>query len=358
MKRALLVILLILLGAGGIAAWIIFRDTPEKVLRDGLVRLVSARSFGSAVLDVAWTDPSVRVTTGFSAAGRLSLSDIVRPEFLGVIRTGEGVFGKESSGNLIVSQDAIALRPIETDGQVQAKYLSIVGSVTGTPFVLIDRDTFLSRNGYERSIPTGTDEDVRGVLAFAGPVIVPTGGWVKESGRSVSVPFRIERDAARSFLTAFIAAWKGSDPSVEELSRINRLTDDLARGTFWLTVDRSTREPLAVRAAWPFLDERGVERLRLRTRLDLRERNAPVIIGLPAQGIDATARLYPGGSSVLPSAAARSGGLLPIPSSSSGTGLRSGTLDTPTRRLIDEQQTDLFHTYLEELNHRGDTYYP
>ncbi len=357
MKRALLVLLCALLGIGIFAVWSVVRDTPEKVLRDGMVRLATADSFESIAADVAWTNPSTRVTTGFEAAGRIRISDIVAPEFLGVIQTGEGVFGKESSANLLVSQSALALRPIDVDSSLTQRYLSLIGDATGTPFVMMNRDAFVDRLGYAAWMPHGASTSIRRVLSLASPIVLATGPWVKESGRVVSIPFRIDRDAFRSFLIALATAWKGGELSVEDLTQIDRRTNDLARGTFWLTVDRSSREPVSLRAAWPVLDEQGIERLRLRIRVDLHGRNAAGPTGLPAHGIDVTSQIVLDKGTELRTADRRSEDAL-VPGSISATSVRGGMIETPTLRLIDEQQTDVFQTYLEELNHRGDVYYP
>lgn len=357
MKRIAFVLLCIILVAGAAAGWWVFRDTPEKVLRDGFMRMLTAKTFGSVVLDVAWTDPSTRVTTGFGAAGRMSTADLTRPEFLGVVRTGEGLLGKETAANLIVSQDAIALHPREVTEELTNRYQSLIAGATGTPFILLDRNVFLERGNYRNAVPKGKDADVRAILALASPVIVPTGAWTKEGDTSaVSIPFRVEREALKPFLSALVRSWKGTDPTVDDLGWINRMTEDLSRGTFWLTVDRSTREPLVLRAAWPRLNDRGVETLRLRIRLDLEGRNVPVEIGLPTHGIDVTAAVYPPTDPSLPRAGTRIGGTLPTSGSGTSTGLRAGTLETPTRRLIDEQRTDLFNTYIEDLRRSRNDY--
>lgn len=357
MKRALLVLLCALLGIGIFALWSVVRDTPDKVLRDGVIRLVTADSFESITADVAWTNPSTRVTTGFEAAGRVRISDIAAPEFLGVVQTGEGVFGNESSANVLVSQNVLALRPIDVDPSLEQRYVSLIGATTGTPFITMRRDAFLERTGYASWLPHGAATSIQRVLSIASPIVAATGPWVKESGRLVSVPFRIDREAFRSFSIALATAWRGGELSVDDLTQIDRRANDLARGTFWLTVDRGSREPVSLRAAWPVLDEQGVERLRIRVRIDMHGRNAAGMIGLPAHGMDVTSQIMLDKGTELRSANRRAEDAL-VPGSISVTSVRGGMIETPTLRLIDEQQTDIFQTYLEELNHRGDVYYP
>src|SRR5690348_15348115 len=100
MKRVLFLVLAMVIAAGLATAWWFYRDTPESVLRGGFHRLLTAKTFSSMVLDVAWTKSSTRVTTGVGLSGQLDMRDTAHPRFIGIVSAGEGLLGPEQTADV------------------------------------------------------------------------------------------------------------------------------------------------------------------------------------------------------------------------------------------------------------------
>ncbi|MFA5935385.1 MAG: hypothetical protein WC787_00805 [Patescibacteria group bacterium] len=347
MKRVLFVILGVFLTVAVFALWWVFRDTPASVLRGGFERLAVAKTASVVTADIAWTDTKLRTTTGFGVAGSLDVTNPTESRFLGVLRLGEGLAGSEQTADLIVERDRFLLRPREVSASSRARYMDLVGDPEEDQFAMIARDAFLNHEGYSSVIGKGSMEDVRAALPVLMDAVVVTGPWEEEENGDtiVTVPFALDQRALAVFLNVFIKAWNGRDPTAQDFLWINQTTSELARGQFWMTVDRRTNAPIVLRGEWPDLDTNGAEQKRIRVRIDLQGLNAPVTIGVPDDAKDITSSLVP----------VRTGGSL------QGSGLRPLS-DLPSLPAAtstgapNRDNSELFHQYLEELDHRNKEY--
>lgn len=339
-------------------AWIL-RDTPEKALQDGLRNLLAAKTVKQAVLEVAWTDPATRVTTGFGAAGQIDLKDLTRPRALGVIRASQGFQGpEEQTADIVIEADRFALRPRSVSLDVRKRYESLVKDPQGIAFAILQRDPYLDGNGLSFLVAHGKTEDLRTALASFPSVVRVSGPWTTatEDGRRLAtVPFTVQGDAMQPFLSSLVQTWVGDTPTPEEIRWMYRETADLSHGAFSLTIDRSSRLPVRLQGEWPVLDDGGKEILRIRAGLDLDGLNQPVSIAIPASAVDVTDTVMKPrvSNATLPSAP-----LKPLPEARFATGAAygiesgayaTGTFSTTTRQFINEKETDLFHIYVEEL---------
>jgi hypothetical protein len=351
MRRVLLVIAAFLCIGGIILAWWFLRDTPEKVLRDGFGKLLNAKTAASVIAEIAWTDPNTRVTTGFGAAGQLDVKDLGRPRALGVIRLAEREGRIEETADVIIELDRFAIRPRSVTPESRARYQDLVGDPEGVQFAVIARDPFLNGNNWSQAIAQGETETIRSTVKSFPSVIAVAGPWKREIDR-ISVPFRIDGEALKPFLSATLQAWANDSPTPQDLVWMNRVATGLARGQFSLTINRQTREPMTLQGEWSDLNEKGEEMLRYRIRFDISGLNRSVNIAIPENAKDITDKL------VVPKA---TGGLRPatlrtLPSATTGTGVSaglewnaSGTYDLTPGNVVNEDDVDLFHKYLEDL---------
>lgn len=364
MKRAWLVLFLaVVLVCGGLAWWF-FRDTPEKVIRDGFGRLIAAKTLKSAIVDVAWTDPTTRVTTGFAFAGQADTKDLTRPRALGVLGLAEGVLGQEEqTTDVVLEQDRIALRPRSVSADFRDLYERLVEDPQGKRFAVISRDPFLNRFNHGSFISHGQSVDIRANLPAFIQVVRVSGEW-KKSGlpgnRIVTVPFRIDEASVKPFLISLVRTWNNDNPTPDDLAWVERTSAGLARGSFSITINRDTRAPKVIEGQWPLVDDRGAEVLRLRVRFETSGLDMPVAIGIPEEFKDVTEQTVKTKTGTsLPVSGSRT-----LPSSGSASGTQTGAtgttpfggIDTTPIRLINENDTDLFHKYLEELKSKKSAY--
>ncbi|MFH1973331.1 MAG: hypothetical protein ABIK13_01855 [Patescibacteria group bacterium] len=356
MKRA------VLGGIGGaiivgiVLLWWIGRDTPEKALHDAVDRILAATSVGQLSLEVTWSDSTTRVTTGWSAAGRVDLKDLSRPKALGVVRAAQGAMGPtEQVADAILTDDRIALRPREVSPDLRTRYLEATGDVQGKRFATLLRDPFLDRTGHAGLIAHQTDAEIRKVLPSVSGVLSAV-SWERVLGTN-DVIVHVKTDAAslQPFMLALGTTWIGDSPTPEELTWIGRTAEDLAKGSFSITMNRRTRVPSRIEAEWPILGPNGTEIRRMRVFVRLSDLNAPVSISIPADAEEVT---DDEGSATTGNASLPSSSLKTLPSSASFPGVdqtmgdgvtATGTFTTTTGQFIDESDTDLFHKYLEEL---------
>lgn len=360
MKRAGLVIFCIILAGGVFFLWWFLRDTPEKALAEGLKNLFAAKTVQSAVIDITWSDPATRVTTGIDLAGQIDLKDLTRPRVLGVVRASEGFLGPdEQTADMVLEADRIALRPRSVPQDVRQRYEALTGDAQDKTFAIIRRDPYLDGHGLSDLIAHKPSDDIRALLPSFAETVRVAGPWTKETvgGRQVvTVPFTVDPAAFRPFLVSFVKTWVGDNPTPDELRWIDGLVSDLSRGTFALTVDRSSRLPERLQAEWPLLDADGKETVHVVASILMDGVDKPVAIAIPDGSKDVTDLVLTPRTTTatLPSAALKP---LPVSAFASGTipGMEegvyaTGTYSTATRQFINEKDTDLFHRYMEEIN--------
>jgi hypothetical protein len=323
MKRVLFLLCAMLLAAGIAATWWVLRDTPEKVLADGMGRLLDAQTIQSAVLDIAWTSPSTRVTTGIGFAGQVDLRDSVHPRLIGVVSAGEGLLGPEQTADVVLDAGRLAFRPHTVTPAMQDTFLSLVGATSAHPFAVLDTSPFFQSKGYP--VLAGHATETRAVISSFPSLVQPAGDWIVNDSTPdaiVTIPFQFDRNSIRPFLIALINAETGKEPDAKTLVGVDRAVEYLLRGTFLLTINRQTREPLTLQAAWPVLDAQHNETLRVRIRLDISGINKPVAIQIPEGVVDITKQLVKPNAPGLPAAAGSSNAVvvpyLPATSTDSG----------------------------------------
>jgi hypothetical protein len=363
MRRILLVILGIVLALIIAVLWWLFRDTPEKVLRDGLKNLLAAQSVEQITWEVAWSDPQTRITTGVNFAGQVNAKDMARPQFLGVVELGDGVAVGAQIADLVLISDKIAVRPRRVTAEYLSQYKILSGDTENKNFIYFSRDKLLSDQKLDHFTAQGEPSEIRiQASAFSGAVSV-AGDWKKQravyfglrkiSARLATVPFRINESTMRSTLTSFLKTWRDVKLAPADLQWINRSSQGLARGLFSLTVDQSSRLPVSLEGEWPVLDDQEHELFRVRVKLALQGLNQPVNIALPENAKDATKTILKTSPSkaALPSASARTGSStgVEIPFGSPTTLDSSIVFDTSTREYVDVENIDLWHKYMEEL---------
>lgn len=365
MKRGLLVIIGVILLMVIAVAWWFLRDTPEKALRDGLNNLLTAKSAEQAALEIAWTNPETRVTTGVNFVGQVDAGDLTRPQFLGVLELGDGVAAGAQIADLVLIPDKLALRPRRVTSDYWSQYQTWSGDAKNKNFIFFDRDKLLLDRELNRFMAQGPPQDIRAqAAAFYGAVKI-SGEWKKQravyfglrkvSARLASVPFQINESAMRSALASFLNVWHDAALTPGDLQWINRSSRGLARGLFRLTLDQDSRLPVSLEGGWPVLDDQDREILRVRVKLTLDGLNRSVSISLPENAKDATKSILKQSAlgATLPSSPARAG-------SQTTTGAEtpfripaapesSIIFDTSTREYIDVENIDLWHKYMEEL---------
>lgn len=350
MKRALLIFLAILAIGGVLALWWFLRDTPDKVLRDGLTALVTAKSARTSNLDVSWTDFRTRQTSGFSSYSQIDLKDLAKPRSLGVLRlAASDVQSQDQTGDLILEKDVIALRPRSVKTEWRQLAQDLTKDPLGDTFLVINRDLFLSQQGYEEALARGGSDAIRKALSFAVPVFVATGkisSGVSEGQETLAVPFKAEKNSIKPFILSFIAAWNNDNPTPKEIAWTDMVTDMLAAGKFRIVITKATRQPLEISGEIPQSDAQGHEIRRIKFTLEIGGLNQKVNIGIPDNAKDVTNQTVAKQRlQALPQAK-----LKPLPSNTSTVdGAKAGRISTSTPKLINERETDLFNKYYEDL---------
>lgn len=343
MKRVLFLVLAMIVAAGLATTLWFSRDTPQSVLHKGFRRLFAAKTFSSTVLDVAWTKPSTRVTTGIGLSGQLDMHDSAHPRFIGIVSSGEGLFGPEQTADVIFDGSRLAIRPHAVTAASSEAFIKMTGATSTGLFAVLDLASVAQSKGYALT-GKGSSTTTQAVLASFPSLLQPANEWIVEGegdGKIVTVPFQLDRNALRPFFIGLYAAETGANPDAKALVGIDQATEQLLRGTYLLTVDRRTGEPLTLKATWPILDADGKETLRIRIRLDVRGINKPVSISIPDNAIDITAKL------VKPT-------VVGLPSATQST----NTVVVPYQPSTSTNTGDRFDSYVEDLKSKHDRFEP
>lgn len=348
MKRFLFVLVVLLLVAGGGAYWWVTRESPERVATDAVQSLVELQTVSGARIDFATTDPKTNATTGFTYAGQLNLKDLTLPELFGSLRLGaKTTTDLDQTVDLIATKMQVIVRPRTGKPQNEVFLKMFARDPSGQSFLVADRSRVMMAAGIELPISAGRSTNVRNALPPLVSALILTGdleNGVDASGRkTISTHFRIDRRAARPFLISFVSAWTGKEPTIDEYSAIDRLVEGLARGSFLVTIDRSSREILALSGSWSRVDNAGVELAKLGIDLAFAGHNKPVTIQIPEGAIDVTSEL---------------GGTRPAPSLPSSVVRPDAPTVTSTGEIpkFDPSQIDLFQQYSEEIKRKKDLY--
>ena len=374
MRRKLLVILGIILAIVIAVLWWLFRDTPEKALRDGLKNLLSAQSAEQITWEIVWTNPQTRITTGVNFAGQINVKDLASPQFLGVLELGDGVAAGAQIADVVLISDKIAVRPRRVTAEYLSQYKTLSGDAENKNFIYFTRDRLLSDRKLDHFIAQAEPPDIRaqasafsGVAQVSGDLSADRQDWKKQravyfglrklSARLVTVPFRLNESTLRSTLTSFLSTWRDVKLAPADLRWIDRTSQGLARGNFYLTVDQSSRLPVSLEGEWPVLDDQEQELFRVRTKITFDGLNQAVDIALPENAKDATKSILKTRTSgtALPSSAARTTSTTAEIQFGSPTALESSIVfDTSTREYVDVENIDLWHKYMEELKKKKD----
>ncbi|MFZ2804386.1 MAG: hypothetical protein WA001_04125 [Patescibacteria group bacterium] len=290
MRRVLAVLALVILIIGGFSLWWYLRDTPAKVLHDGFTQLTQMRSAKQLTLDVDMTDPSTHATTGFTSVGQLDAADLTHPQSSGTLRIGSKTSTEEDQTvDVVLTTLEAALRPQNISAQYRAMYQVLVGSTSTMPYLTVNRNAFLTANGYGEAIATGKPTDIRSALAYLLPILVPGNKLTYSSDKSrVSATFRFDKTTVQPFLIVLVHAWTGKNPTVDEYAWIDRVAQDLSQGTYTLTIDRATRVPLSLVADFSVADDAGIVLSTVHASIAIDGLNAPVSIGTPTDTKDVT----------------------------------------------------------------------
>lgn len=357
MKRFLLSFFLVLVFAGGFAVWWLLRDTPEKVLHDGMAGLIGMRTAAVWNLDVGWRGVQSNATTGFTLVSQADVSDLTHPRLLGGLRIGAvGTAQQEDqTGDIVLEKNAVAVRPrsVNADWQAMAERLS--GGSTGTLFLAVNRDAFLRSVGYGEAITKGNGPDVRAALQAVFPVVVPSGSvTVTMSGLRTfkSVPFRLDRQSVKAFIISLVRAWVDGDPTPDEYAWVDRATSGIGGGAFVMTIDAATRKPVRLSGAFDAMNDADAPTGHVTFTLDLDGIDQPVGIGIPGEVRDVTAQTVMHSTTfTLPSSGNRAE---PFAAAATGTGISAtGSPDfVHIGNVINEKDIDLFTKYSEELRNK------
>jgi hypothetical protein len=348
MKRFLLVLFVLILAGSGGAYWWLTRESSLRVAESALQSLIGLKTVGAARIDFATTNPRTNATTGFTFVGQLNLADATLPEALGSLRLGaKTTTDLDQTVDLIVTKEQVIIRP--RTGKPQADVLAkmFARDPSGQSFFAADRTIFTNVSGLRVPSATGRNSAVRQAMASLVPALILTGELelgLDGAGRKIaSTSFRVDRRLARPFLISLVSAWTGKEPTIDQYSAIDRAVEGLARGSFRVTVDRSSRELVSLTGSWPRVDDEGNELSRLGIDLGFAGHNTEVTIGIPEGALDVTSEL---------------GGNRPVPSLPSSI-IRPGAATNTSPAVIpkfDPSQIDLFQQYSEELNRKKNLY--
>lgn len=345
MKRFLVLLLVLCAAVGGVGAWWALRDTPARVLKDAVTTLADAKRLSRVELDVAITDNATRVTTGFTFVGRADLSDLVRPQALGVLRlAAKDASSQDEDADFILLSNKLAFRPRNAMPPSVARFKELAGTA---PFAIVNRDEFLARSGWPSLVGKGTDPEIRQSLRFVEPILLPQGDLVdSEDGTLRTVEFTLDRNAARPFLVNLVESWAGRRPTAAEYGWAQRASLDAGRGTYALTVDTATREPRFLDADIPLVREADNEVVgRIQATLAFEGFGDAVRVAAPADAKDVTiALLRPNSTSTLPTSGDREGAVPAV------TGTAAATTGSD---LLQGKDIDVFSSYYDEIDNRG-----
>ncbi len=349
MKRLIIVLILVIFAGAGFGYWWYLRDSPQKVLRDGIFSLNTAVSAGQLRADFAITDRKSGTTSGFSFLGELEAKDAIKVQLLGVVSIGaKTTTENDQSLDVVLTSEKIALRPRSVVREFQELAEKYTGDATGQTFILTDRDVFFDKVGYPAAVGKGKSDDVRSAFLYVLPALIPDGPiWKsdKVNGKNVSVNFRFDRSATAPFLIDLIRSWRKAASSVEEYAWINRASEGLVRGNFKMTLDQKSRQIVSLSGSWPMVDEQKEEIVRLNVALNFWGLNQAVSIQTPDLVKDITEFL------------SKRAAPMTLPSST----FRPGAT-TDTRLLIPRAENeiggkkpeiDLFNKYSEELRKKS-----
>lgn len=351
MKRIWAAIFLALLIGGGFALWWFLRDTPEKALRDGFAALLGLKTAKSLNLEVSWTDPASRTTTGFGFSGQVDLKSWTRPRALGVLRVGaSSAGGQNQTGDIVIESDSLALRPRSVSPELRRYAQSLSNDPSDETFLVVGRDAFLNEKGFPKAIANGENEALKRDAVFVIPALVPVSGLVRgmdEGRQTVKSTFRVDKKSIEPVLLTLVRSWMGDNPTPEEYGWAATAAASLASGRFELTLDAATRQPLFLRGEFDQLDETGKGIRKIAFSLGLSGHGQKVNIGIPEKSKDVTsaAVLKAQQRATLPQAKLRT-----LPGGATGTNFGAkNTVSTSTGKMINEKETDLFEIYYEEM---------
>ncbi|MCC7357121.1 hypothetical protein IT408_01295 [Candidatus Uhrbacteria bacterium] len=347
MKRVLLFFVFLLLIIGGGAAWWYLRDTPEKVIRDAVLSLSKLRSVPEATLDVAWKNPQTQATTGFTSLMQVDVADISMPLVMGVLRIGaQGMQDQDQILDFAADKQAVVFRPQQVSTDWLDRYSTLAGTTSTTPFLQISREAFLKITGYQNAIAQNKDAEIRQLMPFVIPTIYATSDLRKiqmaDDRDGVALDIRFLRSGLQPVLIAASKAWKGNTPlTASDYTWIEKITDNMLAGDFQIVLDAKTRELVHIEGSWPDIEQSSAVAGEVRFRLDFAGLNEKVIISLPHDAVEVTAKIAPG----------------LVPSVLTSTGLKEGYV-APTSTLNNSassypRDTDAYSRYYDTMKRKG-----
>lgn len=346
MKRALFVFLFLLLALGAGAAWWYLRDTPEKVMRDAVVSMASMRTIPEATLDVAWKNSRTQATTGFTALVQADVRDASLPLFMGILRIGaQSMQDQDQILDIAADKKVVVFRPQEVSAEWEAKYLALAETTSSRPFLQMSREAFLKTTGYQNAIAQDKDAELRKLVPFLLPTIYAASDIQKTQladGRdAVTLDIRFLREGLQPLLIALGKAWKGKTPlTASDYAWIEKLADNMLAGDFQIVLDAKTRQLSHLEGTWPDIEGQVATGGQVRFRLDIADINGKVIIEIPKQAVEVTAKLAPG----------------LVPSALQTGGAKEGYIaPTSTDETVSSfpRDTDAFSRYYDTMKRKG-----
>ncbi|MBU0540470.1 hypothetical protein KKF59_01680 [Patescibacteria group bacterium] len=271
MKRALFIVFGVFCALVMGFFWWLFRDTPEKALRDGVRNLMEVQNFEKVDLEASWSDLAKGVTKGFDFSGQADVRDLAHPNALGTLRLGAGLLDGEQIVDLVLTQEQAALRPRAVSKTWQDQYAQLSNDEHGEKFLAFQRDAFLEKNGFGHFVAQGSSEEIRSVLPALIQTVQINQKWKKYAtpdGRHLAdVDFTLDNASFKPFLNALTRLWHDADLTPADLHWIERASAGVARGVFKISVDLKTRQPVVLSGAWPLLDDEKKEIAQLKISL-------------------------------------------------------------------------------------------
>lgn len=352
MKRIIFFLFTTIFVVCGGLILILTSDTPEKVLHDGLTKLIEMKSAGTMKLDVSWTSEKTKSTTGFTYTGAVDIQNILSPNISGVVRIGANTTGLEDqTGDIVAVQEYIAVRPRSVGPEWRAKYEKLAGVSTTKPYVRFERSTFFEALGYEQATTESTNEDIRKALAFIYPLAIPQGPLLEAKssiGPLKIVNFKIDRSGVNAFMYNMLKTWHGRAPTAEELGTIDRVFQAAATATFRIAITKDTRIPVELQGDFPYVDSFGkLTPLTVHFTLGLQGLNQMQDILMPPSSIDAAIGLKGAQASItLPSAHV---------STSTAFQLQNSETQQTFGQIVNEARIDVYEKYLDTLKKKNTT---
>jgi hypothetical protein len=313
MKRVLVLFLFIVAIVGSIYAWMIFRPSPEALLKTSIRSLINT-SVTSVQWNTQWetldqSTQKMRFGGWVSYAGTMDFRDPTLIQANGALgyspTTNEADF---ETANIILTRDRFAFQEKRFLPERSNWTKALAGtSTTPETWLSVDRKTLLEIIGTSNTTAQGTGSGLRSALRkmdiYEWLTVTSSSEQMYAGREYMQIRMKVNEQEFSDGLLSIVTEWKKATLTSDEILSLKRIAKDVASGELYVMVDERAGDVVSMVGTWKMFDERGVVAGKVSFSVVFGVGSSITSAGIviPTEAIDVTQALLPKKSGSLPS---------------------------------------------------------